>query len=391
MQAIYVRELRYFEWSCRVKRAFCCLIHLQIMILTLCAGLLSAAEPNSSRSTHDKAATVYDRAVISEDVTWRGTVLVRGFVVVAPQATLRLEPGTVVRFSGSSLPAASSRLVVQGRIQALGSAARPVLFTSEKPSADRGDWGGIFFVSTEKRNILEHCRIEFADSGVDARFSSINLKMVTITKSITALRAHDSVVQMTGGAVSESETGIEANDSEFDVKDASITACRRGFVAIRSAVGIASSRINGNEQHGLFADQSRVKMSSGEISQNGTGAGIKGGEGQFQATRFNRNLGTALHLSGARMKIQRCQFVDNGSDAIRLDDNRSLVLGNSFSANKGFNLNNAGRSDITAILNWWGTDDHSAISQKIHDKNHDPNSGTVQVFPWLNEKPALMP
>ena len=91
------------------------------------------------------------------------------------------------------------------------------------------------------------------------------------------------------------------------------------------------------------------------------------------------------------MKVQRCQFADNSRDAIRLEDSRSLISGNAFSANKGFNLYNAGRENVNALLNWWGAAEQSAISQKIHDTVRDPNSGTVQFFPWLSEKPALMP
>jgi hypothetical protein len=391
-KVICVRELRYLKWSQCVKRAFLNLISLQILIMTTGSYPLVAAELKASRTAaSDNVATVYDGAVLTEDVTWRGDIIVKGSVVVAPQATLRLEPGTVVRFSGSSSLNGSARLVVLGRIQAMGTAARPILMTSAKPTAARGDWGGLYFVSSEKRNVLEHCRIEYADSGIDAHFSSISLKNITVAKSQTALRAHDAVVQMTGGTVSDSDTGIEAYDSEFDVRDTFITTCRRGFVLIRTAAGIASSKITANEQNGLLAEDSRVKISSGEISQNGVGARFKGGEGQIQATRFNRNRDTALHLSGTRVKVQRCQFVENSRDAIRLEDSRPLISGNAFSANKGFNLYNAGRENVNALLNWWGTSEQLAISQKIHDAVRDPNSGTVQFFPWLNEKPALMP
>ncbi|NTW81717.1 MAG: hypothetical protein HGB32_16490, partial [Geobacteraceae bacterium] len=50
----------------------------------------------------EQPAAVYDGAVITEDVTWRGSILVRGFVVVAPQATLRIDPGTIVRFTATA-------------------------------------------------------------------------------------------------------------------------------------------------------------------------------------------------------------------------------------------------------------------------------------------------
>lgn len=342
-------------------------------------------------SSGDTASVVYDGTVITEDVTWRGAVLVKGFVVVAPQATLRVDPGTVIRFAGPGYKNGAARLVVQGRLHASGTATSPILMTSARSKAARGDWGGISLVSSEKRNILEHCRIEYADSGIDARFSTLSLKSVVIIRSHTAILVHDTVLQINGGSVGESETGIEAHDSELDVRDTTIANCQRGLVMNRTSVGLATVKIRGNEQSGLLAEDCRVKISSAVLTENGNGARFKGGEGQIQMTRFIRNRETALHLSGARIKVQRCQFADNSRDAIRLEDGRALVTGNAFNANKGFNLYNAGREDASALLNWWGGIDQSLISQKIYDAVNDPRSGSVQVFPWLTEKPAFIP
>jgi hypothetical protein len=131
-------------------------------------------------------------------------------------------------------------------------------------------------------------------------------------------------------------------------------------------------------------------MTSTEIYGNGTGARLKGGEGQILATSFHDNRETALHLSGSRMKVNRSQFFNNSQDALRLEDGRALISGNVFNGNKGFNIYNAGREDAVALQNWWGSSDISAISKKIHDAVADPRSGSVQMFPWLNEKPAFL-
>ncbi|MBC7961419.1 MAG: hypothetical protein H7Y05_00575, partial [Steroidobacteraceae bacterium] len=72
--------------------------------------------PDSSRSlSAGGAALVQERVLLTEDVTWRDTVLVKGYVVVAPQATLRIEAGTVVRFAGTGDSSDAARLVIQGR------------------------------------------------------------------------------------------------------------------------------------------------------------------------------------------------------------------------------------------------------------------------------------
>ncbi len=350
--------------------------------LIVCMPLLSpAAEQKSS---------VYTEAVISEDVTWRGAVFVRGFVVVAPQATLRIEPGTVVRFTktlSSHLPS----LVVQGRIQAAGSIEKPILFTSDSATPTRGEWGGIILLSTEKRNLLERCRIKFAQSGVDARFSSITLTSVSIEHAQVGLLAYDSVVQMSDSLVTDSAIGIEVHTSEFEARGITISSCQRAALFYSSAVLLSTAKIINNLRSGLEISDCRIKITGGDISGNELGAIIKGGEGQLFMTSFQRNKQSALHLLGSRVKIQRCLFADNSQDAVRTEGGLALLMNNAFSGNGGFNLYNAGSESVTVRQNWWGTTDQGKISQKIYDQSQDKNIGIVQMYPWLNEKPQLTP
>ena len=338
----------------------------------------------------EQATVVYDGAVLTEDVTWRGTIHVKGFVVVAPQATLRIDPGAVVRFTATAAQPLPN-LVVQGRLHAVGTSDQPVVLISDLSRPVRGSWGGVILISTEKNNLLEHCRIEYAETGIDVRFSTVTLKSVTIVQAQTALLSHDGVVQMTGSTISDSETGIEIYNSEFDGGDTTVTSCQRGCVLNKSAVVLASSKIINNQQTGLEADECRIKITGGEFSGNALGARIKGGEGQIVMSRFLRNRLTALHLIGSRIKIQRCLFAENSQDALHTEDGRALLLNNAFSANGGFNMYNAGREVVSARLNWWGTTDPLLIGQKVHDALRDKNTGAVHVFPWLNEKPQLMP
>jgi hypothetical protein len=338
----------------------------------------------------DQATAVYDGAVLTEDVTWRGSVLVRGFVVVAPQATLRIEPGTVVRFK-ASVSGQLPNLVVQGRLNATGTLERPIVLTSDRSGPQPKFWGGVVFLSTEKRNLLERCRIEYADTGIDVRYSTVALKEVSLVQARTALLSHDGVVRMTGGTVSDSETGIEMYNSEFEGRDLAVSSCQRGCVLSKSSIVLAALKILNNRQTGLDVDDCRIKITGGEFSGNMLGARIKGGEGLLVSSLFKRNGQTALHLIGSRIKVQRCLFAENSHDALRVEDGRALLLNNAFSANGGFNLYNAGSEVVNAQQNWWGTTDRLLIGQKIHDKARDKNAGTVQFFPWLAEKPPLMP
>lgn len=338
----------------------------------------------------DLRSREYTEAVISEDVTWRGLVLVRGFVVVAPQATLRIEPGTVVSFAKTAsghLP----NLVVQGRLHAAGSIDQPIIFTSNSSSPSRGEWGGIVLLSTEKRNQLDQCRIKYAQSAIDARFSHITLNEVSIEQAQTGVLSYDSVVQITGSSVAESGTGIEIHTSEFEARGITISSCQRGALFYSSAVVLSTAKISNNLQSGLELSDCRIKISGGNISGNELGVRIKGGEGQLFMTSFQRNKRSALHLLGSRVKVQRCLFAYNSQDAVRTEDGLALLMNNAFSGNSGFNLYNAGSESVTARQNWWETTDQSKISQKIYDLSRDNKAGIVEIYPWLLEKPQLTP
>ncbi len=337
----------------------------------------------------EQAAWVYDGAVLTEDVTWRGSVLVKKFVVIAPQATLRIEPGTVVRFAATAagqLP----NMVVQGRIHAAGTSERPILLTTEQSGSVRGTWGGVVLLTTEKRNLLEQCRIENVDTGIDLRFSSITLKSVSITRARTALLSNDSVVQITGCDISDSEAAVRIYNSEFEAKDMSVSACQQGCLLRKSAVILTSSKITKIRNTGLDADECRIRITDGDISENTLGARIRKSEGQISQSRFQRNDKTALHLIDSPIKVQRCLFAENKQEALRTEDGRVLLQNNIFTSNDGFNIVNTGSENVSARLNWWGTTDKLLIGQKIHDSSRDKNIGEVQVSPWLREAPLLV-
>jgi hypothetical protein len=87
---------------------------------------------------------------IDGDTTWTCDVLyvLAGRVIVGPTARLTIEPGTLIRAEPSSL------LLVQrgGELDARGSAALPIVFTSAKPIGMRepGDWRGLILIGNAR-------------------------------------------------------------------------------------------------------------------------------------------------------------------------------------------------------------------------------------------------
>ena len=372
-----------------------CLLHLlTALLLSLCTAVpLSAAAPPQSRSSAvNQITAAYENTTITEDVSWSGTVVVKGALVVAPQATLRIEPGAEIRFSPSKGSRQLPRLVVMGRILAAGSLDRPILFSavSVRPTK-RGDWGGILLLSSEKRNQLEHCRIEGAETGLAVRFSTFSAKALSVSSATAGIVLHDSTATVTSSLVSGCQTGFEAHDSEVELRETSVAQNRKGLALFRSSVVLSSVTMTGNRQFGILSEECRLKLTSCEVSGSAVGARISGGEGQVLLSRFIGNLETALHLSAARLKISRCQISDNLRDGVKLEDGRATLWGNQFSGNGGYNLVVAGHESITAVQNWWGASDETSILLKIYNAGRDGRFGETHIFPWLAKKPSQLP
>src|SRR5687767_12174608 len=91
--------------------------------------------------------------VINADITTNRTLVadtvytLSGFIHVANGATLTIEAGT--RIQGDFNVVGSSLFIMRGaRIRAMGTAERPIVFTSSRPVGQResGDWGGLILV-----------------------------------------------------------------------------------------------------------------------------------------------------------------------------------------------------------------------------------------------------
>lgn len=83
--------------------------------------------------------------VIRDSETWTSAYywVLRGAVFVREGATLHIQPGTTIIGEAGSV----GTLIVErgGRLNAIGTAAQPIVFTSDQPVGRRarGDWGGI--------------------------------------------------------------------------------------------------------------------------------------------------------------------------------------------------------------------------------------------------------
>jgi hypothetical protein len=125
---------------------------------SLATLFIAATAAACSSSTDDPAPVVEDGTIavtadVTANTTWSAgnTYTLRKHVFVKDGATLTIEPGTVVQgYRGSSLVVTTT-----GKINAVGTAAAPVVFTSAQPAGYRapGDWGGVVLLGLAPINV----------------------------------------------------------------------------------------------------------------------------------------------------------------------------------------------------------------------------------------------
>jgi parallel beta-helix repeat protein len=351
----------------------------------------TVGRPPESRSSSAEATFSYNGETITEDTMWSGRVIVRGSVTIAPQATVTVSAGTVVEFSRSAGRENTAVLLVRGRIAANGTKDWPVKFLPKGDEARSATWQGIVFLASEKNNILEHCRVEAAETGVDADYSTITVKDSFFSGCRTALRVRDCRVRISGCTASNCDLGAGLNDSEAEIAGGTLVSNRAGVLAKRSSLYLADTIMADNNQEGLRAEESNIKIVGNKFGGNGDGLVLSSCEGLVSGNRIAQNGDCGISLTGSRVRVTANDISQNGRIGIRVTDGKGIAWGNIISANGRYDLYNAGREDFRAIGNWWGEGSAPDSPGKIYDKAADPGSGKVFCFPVLRDKPGVLP
>ena len=125
-------------------------------VLTVLGNSTSAPSSEASATT---LAALFGVADITGDITANRTLYaettytIKGFIHVTNGATLTIRPGTTIKGDYNTL--GSSLFIMRGaKIQALGTADAPIVFTSSRAAGQRqpGDWGGLILVGNALQN-----------------------------------------------------------------------------------------------------------------------------------------------------------------------------------------------------------------------------------------------
>jgi len=221
------------------------------------------------------------RATINADITASRTLYadtvytLSGFIKVGNGVTLTIQPG--VRIEGDYNTFGSSLFILRGaKIEAVGTAENPIVFTSSQPVGSRqpGDWGGLIIVGNGSINrtgsvILEgtspttggsvdygggsnnaddsgelrYVRVEFAGYGIAANaelnaFTFAAVGSGTQLSNLQAVSGLDDHFEFFGGAADASNlVSYESGDDHFDVSEGYVGRMQN-LIALQSRVNI---------------------------------------------------------------------------------------------------------------------------------------------------------
>jgi len=328
----------------------------------------------------------YRNETLHEDVSWRGTVLIDGWVSVAPQTTLSIEPGAVIRFQAKG--GETSGLLVAGRLRVNGTATQPVVFTSGYVASSPSDWQGIVFAGTEKKNQLSHFRIEGAETALQALFSSITASGFSIFNCKSGLLMNDSNGLFSNGTMLTAGTGVSLNDSEAELLEVTVTGGVRGIAASASSLFLSGSSLSGNSEIGLHAVKTRVRLHRSIFSANAGGIWIADSEGSVTGSRITDNKENGIEIINSRIRITGSDLSGNAV-GVKSDTAKSLLYGNAIHRNAKYNFYYAGKESVIAGNNWWGTDPQMDTGQLVYDRTSDFAVGKVIRNPLLTRNPVI--
>jgi uncharacterized repeat protein (TIGR01451 family) len=257
----------------------------------------ATAEIGENGGSGNKFASVRVSGTLSGDVTWALnpglTYLVGGDLTVTRRGRLTLGPGLVVK-----LETAASDLFVDGTLDAAGSAAEPIVFTSFKDDAAGGDtngdaaaaspapgdWGQIRFAPGSRASRLDHCVVAYGASTASAATSQVRIDSEGVAVTDSTFRSSRQAGLHATGAMSL------IRGSRFE---SNLTHGLQIDLASNRGLLVEGNTFLGNTLHALFVNLTNAR---GGLTLHGNAA--SGNQTNGAAVQGSIEGGLAIDTSG---------------------------------------------------------------------------------------------
>lgn len=332
--------------------------------------------------------------------------IVSGTIEVTKGATLRIEAGTEVKFNPGA------KILVKGELLVLGTAENPVVLTASSTSPKAGDWDGIEFSDESVSAVVE-----------DGEYISGSIIRNAIIKFSSGIKLNDSSPYLANNQFSLNTVALtilgdnySAGGLVVDVASASLNSSLLPVYVINNtfsdnSVGIRIARNNGRNYIATPAGYSYLgerKMTSyisgNTINSNGNGLEILNGDNNTVINnniRYNFANGIVLNpesrgnlISKNTINNNNVGVINSSTDSLFLQNNiknnfetglaidaKPAILSlNNIYNNQKYNLDNR-VYNLSALDNYWGTDDKALISARFNLKDQTATGTSVMTYP----------
>jgi hypothetical protein len=370
-------------------------------------------------TAYPSTATLTVSADITASTTWSGVVLLQNKVYVKNNATLTIQPGTIIL--GDKATQASLIITRGAKLNAIGTVSQPIVFTSNQAAGFRlpGDWGGVVLLGLAKNNqpggvaniegiapttdtqyggsfdtdnsgTIKYVRIEFAGIALELNkeINGITFGSVgsgTTVDYVQVTQSGDDSFEWFGGTVNcKHIISYRATDDDFDTDYGFRGKVQFGLIIrdkdLSDAIGDSNGFESDNDAAGS-AGQPKTRP----VFSNVTLVGAKGngtvtlpvGEKHERAFRLRRNTATSV-FNSIVTGFEKGLYCEGAAVVNNLNGD-TLVFANNILTNfatptwiaNNTNTQVASPATTAWYQSWWGTD------------NNDSTSTLAQVN-WVN-------
>lgn len=333
--------------QCKLKRSRFAAV--SIMLLLVVASLHAQTEIGGGIYAH----TTWQKAQSPYEVT--------SDVVVFPDVTLTIEPGTIIRFRQGT------KLEIRGRLQAHGTAGDSIVITSVYASTGLNDWKGVQ-VGVNGSIDLDYCSMSNAVLLLDMRDALYGQHKV----AHSCLSFNNQVLAKEGYGTS--------------TPNMTLVNCvfERNFLVSARCIMIRFDSCTFRYNDRAIDHTYEQEILNCTFSDH-TGQALGLAAGRIENCIFTRNgIGVNCWFSGKNYIFKNNTVTENGIGIILMGGQEGVkwtFSGNIICGNTNYNLKNGKALNFTLPDNCWCGSDSAEIRSKIFDGYSDPSLGLVNFMP----------
>ena len=361
-------------------------------------------------TAYPSTATLTVSADITASTTWSGVVLLQNKVYVKNNATLTIQPGTIIL--GDKLTQGSLIITRGAKLNAIGTASQPIVFTSNQGVGLRapGDWGGVVILGLAKNNqpggvaniegippttdtqyggsfdtdnsgTIKYVRIEFAGIALETNkeINGITFGSVgsgTTVDYVQVTLSGDDSFEWFGGTVNcKHIISYRAVDDDFDTDYGFRGKVQFGLIIrdkdLSDAIGDSNGFESDNDAAGSVGQPKTRPIFSNVTLVGAKGNGtvtLPAGEKHERAFRLRRNTATSV-LNSIATGFEKGLYCEGAAVVNNLNGD-TLVFANNILTNfatPSWLANNTNTQVVSPATtawyqSWWGTDNNDSTS-----------------------------